>query len=123
MTFIGIIVFFSWRKLHTWEGYRQFYGFFLVGSGQQTYSVIDVDDYAEMILRLAQQILRGQHEDQKTGKAFNVGYRQPLSLSEIITSICETMGLAQPKKKIPIHPSFLFLILHREYGVKPTIYI
>lgn len=31
MTFIGVIVFFSWQKLHNWEGSRQFYGFFLVG--------------------------------------------------------------------------------------------
>jgi len=79
-------------------------GCFLVGSGKQSYSVIDVDDYAEIILRLAQQIFQEQHEEQKTGKAFNVGYRQPLALSEIITSICETMGFAQPNKKIPTRP-------------------
>lgn len=79
-------------------------GGILVGSGQQTYSVIDVDDYAEIILRLAQQIFRGRHEGQRIGRVFNVGYRQPLSLSEIVNSICETMGLAQPKKKIPVRP-------------------
>lgn len=90
---------------HTLPGLiKMIQGGFLVGSGQQTYSVIDVDDYAEIILRMAQKIFRGRHEDRKTGKAFNVGYRQPLSLSEIITSVCETMGLAQPQKKIPVRP-------------------
>ena len=65
---------------------------------------LDVDDYGEIILRLAQQMFRTRQDKSKKNKIFNIAYRRPLPLSKIVSTICETMGFAQPKKIIPIRP-------------------
>ena len=126
---------------------------FLIGSGQQAYSVIDVDDYAEIIVRLARRIAAsdGTSDGGSDGgicsvstysrsggrcsvnyvgwtkqipaiagicvstdsvsaynraghllcTPFHVGYQQPLSLSVIVNSICETLNIAHPKRTLP----------------------
>ena len=76
----------------------------IVGTGNQAYTIIDVDDYAEVILRLARQIHLRDQNHQPLCAPFHVGYQRPLYLSEIVKSICRTFSLPQPRKKIPSRP-------------------
>ncbi|MFT7185461.1 MAG: nucleoside-diphosphate-sugar epimerase [Pseudohongiellaceae bacterium] len=63
-----------------------------IGNGKQKYSVITVNDYAEVILRLTQFIyqqseLIGKKLIKPEQMPVNVGYQQPLSFDQIFTEI------------------------------------
>jgi nucleoside-diphosphate-sugar epimerase len=65
-----------------------------IGDGRQASTIVDVCDYAEIILRLAARIARAaepRHE------AFNVGYVEPIRFAEL----AELVGL-RPRLRIPI---------------------
>jgi nucleoside-diphosphate-sugar epimerase len=70
------------------------------GGGRQRYSIIDVDDYARVLLALAGRIESGQANERI---ALNVAYSQSPSLNEIVSVICTEFGLARPWMRIPVH--------------------
>ncbi|MEW6380164.1 MAG: NAD(P)-dependent oxidoreductase [bacterium] len=76
----------------------------VVGSGLQAFSVIDVDDYARIILILARRILARANSRSPLCAPFHAGYEQPLHFHEIITAICQTLSLPLPRTRIPFRP-------------------
>lgn len=80
-----------------------------IASGEQRFSIIDVDHYAEVILGVARQILAGSW----SGKAYevcNVGYERPIALGEI-QSILRDMALLPPRRlRIPVKERYLRLL-------------
>jgi nucleoside-diphosphate-sugar epimerase len=74
-----------------------------LGRGQQRFSVIDVDDFARILLARAEAALH-----RPPGfEAFNVGYARPLALHEILGALAERLGVPPPRWRIPVHPTLL----------------
>ncbi|MBW4618334.1 MAG: NAD(P)-dependent oxidoreductase [Cyanosarcina radialis HA8281-LM2] len=69
-----------------------------IGNGQQRFSIIDVDDYGTILLRLAVNMAQnGKYPQQQ---ALNVGYRQPVSFTELIDALRERYIISDPLVKI-----------------------
>jgi nucleoside-diphosphate-sugar epimerase len=73
-----------------------------LGTGRQELTVIDVADYAEIILWLARMMIDA---DQPTVRALNVGYRSPVRLSELAGALDAT-----PKLWLPVPQRALFAL-------------
>ncbi|MEE2729722.1 MAG: NAD-dependent epimerase/dehydratase family protein [Pseudomonadota bacterium] len=58
-----------------------------IGSGQQQFSIIDVDDYAKIILELCQHAMTLYAQGQPEQLALNVGYEQPLSFATLFETL------------------------------------
>lgn len=78
-----------------------------IGSGRQAFSVIDVHDYAKIIIHLTKAIIEQPQNQTCLSGAFNVGYEKPLLFSEFIEDICNVMELEKPQKKIPMPSLFI----------------
>lgn len=74
-----------------------------VGRGQQRFSVIDVDDFARILLARAEAAMQSL----PGFEAFNVGYSRPLALHEIQGALAERLGVPPPRWRIPVHPVLL----------------
>lgn len=80
----------------------------VVGSGKQSFSIIDVDDYAEIIIRLARSVMKRSEEGKPASRPINIGYENPVSfefiLKEIrkVEEIRKAGGFGLPWKKIPV---------------------
>lgn len=86
---------------------------FVVGSGKQSFSIIDVDDYAKIIISLAKGILTGHKGEKTICRPLNIGYESPITLESILRRICEKNQLPFPTKKIPVFkflPVFLRML-------------
>ncbi|MCP4138175.1 MAG: NAD(P)-dependent oxidoreductase [bacterium] len=64
----------------------------ILGSGEQQYSIIDVDDYAKIIIQLAKKILLKNSKEQKP---LNVGYKKPISLNNVLDEICRSANISK----------------------------
>ncbi len=80
-----------------------------LGDGQQRYSVIDVDDYAKIIVQLATRCLQTDVVEQIP---LNIGYSSPLSYEVIFSELRKKMASASRKKTIPA-PALLASLLKR----------
>lgn len=69
-----------------------------VGRGDQGFSVIDVDDYAEVIVRAAARLLAGPPVRQ----VLHVGYARPLAMLEITAALRRTYALPPPLVRVPV---------------------
>ena len=78
-----------------------------IGNGSQKFSVIDVNDYANLILQLSTHINRSNHTEQM---ALNIGYDQPLTLSTIYQVLLENDG-GQKSKFTLHHPAIAAKLL------------
>jgi nucleoside-diphosphate-sugar epimerase len=80
-----------------------------LGTGEQRFSIIDVDDYARVLLALAERLyLNGVAEQ----AALNLAYTQPVSLNEIFSVICHEFKLPPPWIRIPVR-RWMMSGLHR----------
>lgn len=68
-----------------------------VASGEQRFSVIDVDDYARVIVLLARDLAE---RSDPWRRPLHVGYRRPVSLAEIQGALAAAHGLALPTRRI-----------------------
>ncbi len=80
-----------------------------VADGEQRYSVIDVDDYAGVMLDMAQQVLDGRGPLQPF-EAFNVGYERAITLREIRAVLAEVARLRPVRWRIPVSRNLLRLL-------------
>lgn len=88
---------------YTLKGFRTMVGKgVVIGSGKQSYSIIDVDDYAEMIIRLARSVVRRHETHDPVCRPLNIGYREPVSLELILNEICKQDKMEFPIKTIPV---------------------
>lgn len=74
-----------------------------VGDGHQRFSLIDVDDYARVILALARQYLDPSLAQADGPEIFNVGYRAPVSFNDILSALRHEGGLPPPRYRIPVN--------------------
>ena len=99
-----------------------------IGDGQQKYSVITVDDYASLILKLAN-LINNEHQvtSEKNNApkqmAVNAGYQDALSFEQIFSTITERFQIK--KKRIRVHfsewfPKFLKWIPSKKVESKAT---
>lgn len=72
-----------------------------IGPGSQRYSLIDVDDYAAVIVGLARRLLAGG-ADFSPWQAFNVGYREPAAFEDISWVLRQRDGVPPPRLRLPI---------------------
>lgn len=79
---------------------------FMLGSGRQKFSIIHVDDYAEIVLRLALSMHTRYENGTPLCTPFNIGYAQPITLKEITDIIREEKDLPKPTKTIPVGSMF-----------------
>lgn len=77
-----------------------------VGSGEQRFSVIAVDDFARILLMLASQALNPMSA---TGpcETYNVSYAQPISMNEIYAALADSMPIQKPRWHIPVNERLL----------------
>ncbi len=68
-----------------------------VGSGEQAFSVIDVDDYANIVLRLVERVLSDKRAKQI---ALNVGYDSPVTMKCFERALGE--GTQKRRVRIPV---------------------
>jgi nucleoside-diphosphate-sugar epimerase len=67
-----------------------------LGSGRQKYSIICVDDYASVILTLAELINKSKCEGTESVQlALNIGYQKALSFEQIFTQIRDQFGFSR----------------------------
>lgn len=74
---------------------------FQPGSGRQRYTVLDVDDYARVLLALMAHIEGGTPAEQAS---LNAGYTRSLSLNEIVDAISRRYALPPPRFRAPVAP-------------------
>ncbi len=65
-----------------------------LGSGEQAFSVIDVDDYGRLLLALARRLVEANHPPRR---ALHVGYRSPLRLRDLQADLAAAFGLPPPR--------------------------
>jgi len=70
----------------------------VLGTGQQRWSVIDVDDYAEVILRLCRRLSMGS----VTRGPLHVGYSRPISFDEVRSALGQSFELPPVRWRIPV---------------------
>jgi nucleoside-diphosphate-sugar epimerase len=73
-----------------------------VASGAQRFSVIDVTDYARVIVRLAEHAAELHRVGAPVQEALNVGHAQPVSFEEIAGVLRETLGIPAPRWRLPV---------------------
>ncbi len=80
----------------------------VLGDGNQAYTIIDVDDYADIVLRLVRDIL-GQRgcPTESIQTPLNIGYTRPVTQSEIRAVAAECMNLPAVIRSVPISPAAL----------------
>ncbi|MCP4748143.1 MAG: NAD(P)-dependent oxidoreductase [Desulfobacteraceae bacterium] len=74
----------------------------IIGTGKQSYSIIDVDDYADIIISLAQSVIHRSEHNNPASRPLNIGYRTPVSLNVILNEICKQDTFGPPVKRIPV---------------------
>lgn len=74
-----------------------------IGDGQQQFSVIDVDDYAQLVLELCQRLYTCAEPERL---ALNVGYQKPLPFSHMYEALQTLDPSAHIKRRIT-HPGAL----------------
>jgi nucleoside-diphosphate-sugar epimerase len=75
----------------------------ILGEGSQRFSVIDVDDYAQVLLRAAERELASE-EPFRGG--LHVGYRQGLSLRDLLGPLAEAAERPPPSRRLRV-PGFV----------------
>lgn len=83
-----------------------------IGSGQQRYSVIDVDDYARVLLSRAEAAVVAM----PGFEAFNVAYDRPLSLQHAQLALAQHLGLRRPCWRIPAWRGLASLLSHSAFA-------
>ena len=83
---------------------------YFIGNGNQAFSIIDVDDYAKIIIKLTYSICNRFSKNIPYRTIFNIGYDQPLLYHELVDIICKKFGMNKPSMKIPANET-LFKIL------------
>lgn len=75
----------------------------VLGKGAQRFSVIDVDDYAQILLRVAERELASE-EPYRGG--LHVGYREGLSLDELLGALAAAAERPAPQRRLRV-PGFV----------------
>lgn len=75
-----------------------------LGSGTQAFSVIDLDDYAAIVLALARRIVERAARGEPVQTPLHVGYTRPISFDEIRGALSEQLPLPAPRVRIPTGP-------------------
>jgi len=73
-----------------------------LGTGEQRFSIIDVADYARVILLLAHHALEAPGADKARVRAFNVGYTRPVSFREIGDALAGALDAKPPRFRVPV---------------------
>lgn len=71
-----------------------------IGPGTQAFTVIDLDDYAEVVLELARRIVARSAVGQTIRTPLHVGYVRPISFDEIRAALSEQFTLERPRVRI-----------------------
>jgi nucleoside-diphosphate-sugar epimerase len=90
----------------------------MIGSGAQQLSVIHVDDYADLILTIAEAMAGPAATDLPRQQVFNVAYRQPLRLADVRAAFARQEPLARTWFKVPVSASVLRAL--RAWPVPPV---
>jgi nucleoside-diphosphate-sugar epimerase len=80
-----------------------------IADGEQRYSVIDADDYAEVMLDMARQVLEGRGP-QRAFETFNVGYERAIALREIRAVLAEVTSFGPVRYRVPVSNAVLRLM-------------
>jgi len=83
----------------------------IIGNGTQKFSIISVNDYADIILQLVYSIYKRMEINKPLRRPFHLCYEKPIQLNSIIDEICNAMLLKKPWKKLPVFKWF-FNLLH-----------
>lgn len=71
-----------------------------IASGAQRFSVIDVADYARILVRLAQHVVKTRRTPVQ--EALNIGHAQPVSFAQIADALHSSLGLPAPRVRLPV---------------------
>ncbi|MCD2340395.1 NAD-dependent epimerase/dehydratase family protein [Ideonella azotifigens] len=69
-----------------------------LGSGAQRWSVIDVDDYANIMLRLCHRLQAGS----QVRGPLHIGYARPISFDEVRSALGEAFALPPVRRRVPV---------------------
>lgn len=72
-----------------------------IGSGRQRFSVIDVDDYARAITRLAQRIMQDEPGVAPKQEALNIGYGQPVACADLLDELAAVLDAPRALWRLP----------------------
>ncbi|WP_394848777.1 NAD(P)-dependent oxidoreductase [Pendulispora brunnea] len=81
-----------------------------VGSGSQRYSVIDVDDYARIIVRLTEHLAQAHQEGNPFHVPLHVGYARPVTFAQITDALRDQAVRRGLRWRIPVSPRALRLL-------------
>lgn len=73
-----------------------------IGDGRQRFSLIDVDDYARVMLALARRFLDEPPARPGRSDIFNVAYRRPITFNDISTTLCREGDYPPPRLRVPV---------------------
>ncbi len=77
-----------------------------IGSGRQQFTIIDVEDYAALILKLASLLKEQAESGLSKQQALNIGYQRAVSFNEVTSAICKAWPMLRPRLKLPVfHPA------------------
>lgn len=75
-----------------------------LASGAQRFSVIDVDDYAALLVQLAEREARARRAPTSSHGALNVGHARPVTFAEIAEALEAALDLAPARFALPVSP-------------------
>jgi len=81
----------------------------LAVSGSRRYSIIDVDDFARILLVFAGRALESGAPAARF-ETFNVGYERPISMAEIVAVLSESLPAPKLRLRIPTNATLLELL-------------
>ncbi len=79
-----------------------------IGSGSQSYSIIDAEDYARIVVQIAKRIIQRNETGNHVRKAVNIGYEKTISFNEINRVFAEYSSLPAPFIQMPVWMSKIF---------------
>ena len=79
------------------------------GNGKQALAMVDVDDYAQLILHLAQALA---NNDAPQGGALNISYAHAPTLAELLAAAQELLGMAPGWRRLPLWEPLLAALRH-----------
>lgn len=73
-----------------------------IGSAKQAFMFIDVDDYAEIIIRLSNNLIKRAVSNEPLCSPLHIGYSKKVHLFEIQEIISRELGFSKPRIKVPV---------------------
>jgi nucleoside-diphosphate-sugar epimerase len=81
-----------------------------LGDGRQRFSIIDVDDYADVLWRSIGRVLEWTARSEPRRMPVHVAYRRPIAFAEIEGALAQRFGTRRTRWRVPTNAAFCWAL-------------